>query len=42
MGELLEIGFRNVRAFRLADGRQMSGEELQGNSEDWVYYLGSR
>lgn len=36
--ELLDVGFRNVRAFRLADGRQISGEELQTNREDWVYY----
>jgi ubiquinone/menaquinone biosynthesis C-methylase UbiE len=40
--ELLEMGFRNIRAFRLADGREISREDLQTNREDWVYYLCSR
>lgn len=40
--ELLEMGFRDVKAFRLADGRQISGDELQTNREDWIYYLCTR
>ncbi|HUM04663.1 MAG TPA: class I SAM-dependent methyltransferase [Terriglobales bacterium] len=38
--ELQTAGFREIQAFRLADGGLIRSErELRENSEDWLYYL---
>lgn len=43
VNDLNEIGFSDVRAFNLVNGKVISdGAGLKENTEDWIYYLCSR
>jgi len=40
LDELVQTGFRDIRAFRLTTGKPIpTTEELRVNTDDWIYYL---